>query len=256
MQEAELKVIPRDKGHRSTARSLRKKGYVIGNIYGPGLKNEVCAFTDKDIRHAYQNDFNSNIVLKLSSEASELNGKRVIVKKFERDPVTWRIVHADLYEFSSERPLTIFVPLEFMGTPVGVKMGGGILQVLRRSVEVEALPQDLPNKIEVDISALEIGQNVHVGDLKVADKITVLDSADYTVAAVVEPEKEEEAPVTGAAVEGEVVSAEGEAAPAEGEAAPAEGKAAPAGGKAAPAGGKKPAEGKKPAAEKGGDKKS
>jgi len=245
MQKAVLNVIPRENGNRSTNRKLRREGFVPAHIYGPGFDNGSCSFSEKELRLAFKNDFESARIIELKSDDANLNGKKVILKDLERDPTSWKLVHADLYELSMERALKVMVPLKLEGIPEGVKTGGGILQVVRRAVEIKALPADIPEFISVDISALNIGDNIHVRDLKVSDKYTLLDLADYAIASVIEPQEEEEAtPVVGAVVEGE------EGAPAEGEAAaaPAEGAAPAAEGAA------KPAEGGDKGAAKSGDK--
>src|SRR4051812_29315672 len=129
MQEVQLNVVSRTVGTKSSTKILRNKGMVPANIYGPGVKNEPCAFVEKDMRRLFNNDFARNYVLTLQSGATNLNGKRVLLRNLERDPVTWRLTHADLYEISFERPITVEVPLHFEGTAEGVKNSGGILQV-------------------------------------------------------------------------------------------------------------------------------
>jgi large subunit ribosomal protein L25 len=207
MQQVELNVVPRNTGIKSSTKKLRAEGLVPANIYGPGLKNESCAFSEKEIRSLFKSGFDSNYILNLKAAAGGLNGKKVIIKSIERDSVTWKMLHADLYEISFDRPLTVNIPFHYNGIPDGVKNSGGILQVVRRSVQIRALPNDIPDAIEVDISSLGLGTSLHLGDVKFSDKIEVLDSKGFTLVSVVEAEKEEEVKPVVAAAEGTATAA-------------------------------------------------
>ncbi len=131
----------------------------------------------------------------------------MILKSVERDPARWTLDHVDFYEISDKRPLQVKVPLEFKGTPVGVKIGGGLLQIVRREVTVEALPSAIPEKIEVDVSNLELNNSLHLGDLQVPEGLKVVDSKTYTIASVSEPEKEEVVAAAPVAAEGAAAAA-------------------------------------------------
>jgi len=216
MKTAELKVEPRQVASKSENRRLRREGFVPANVYGPGVKNAYCHFDERDLQKLFRGQSNMNLMISLKSSQPDLEGKRVILKSVERDPASWRALHADFYEINMSRPITVSVPLEFQGTPVGVKIGGGILQIVRRSIQVHALPDQLPEKIEVDISALEVGSSLHVSDLKTADSVEILDSGEYTLALVAEPQKEEE-PVVVAPAEGEGAAAASATAAAAGD---------------------------------------
>lgn len=235
MQQVELKVLPRQTGAKSSTKKLRSEGLVPANIYGPGLKNEICAFSEKEIRGIFKSGFDANYILTLKADNSTLNGKKVILKNIERESVTWKMLHADLYEISFDRPLTVNIPLHFNGTPEGVKNDGGILQIVRRSVQIRALPNDIPEFIEADISGLGLGTSLHLGDVKFSDKIEVLDSKSFTLASVQEAEKEEVV----AAVAGEGAAA----AAGTGTAAAAGTGTSAAAATGAPAGGDKAAKG-------------
>lgn len=238
MQQVELSVVSRATGEKSAIKKLRGQGMIPANIYGPGSENVFCSFSEREFRAALKNNLSSNCILNLKAQDGTLNGKKVILKNLEREPASWKINHADLYEVSMTRPLTVNVPLTYSGTPEGVKNEGGILQVIRRSVSIRALATDIPDSIDVDISALGLGDSLHVGEVKFSDKLKVLDDKKFTIVAVVEAEKEEVVEVAAAA-------------PGEGAAAAAGTGAAAAGTGTAAASGT--AAGAKPAA--GGDKK-
>jgi len=191
MKSAELKVQERVVGNRSETRRLRRVGMVPAIVYGPDSGNIGCSFDERDLKRAFKGHFNLNTILTLQSESKTLAGRRVIVKTVERDPVKWTMDHVDLYEISDKRPITVKVPLEYKGTPVGVKIGGGILQIVRREISIEALPGNIPEKIEVDISGLELNNSLHLSEVTFAAGLRIVDALTSTLASVAEPEKEE-----------------------------------------------------------------
>ncbi len=141
MEKAELKVITRNQDVRTESRRLRREGFVPANVYGYKTKNVVCAFEEKAIRKIFKTGFDTNMLLTLKSDSKEIDGKQVIVKGVERHPVKWSLTHADFFEVNNARPLTVKVPLKYVGVPAGVRLEGGIMQILRRTILVKALPQ-------------------------------------------------------------------------------------------------------------------
>lgn len=202
MKTASLSVEHREQGNKSLNRALRREARVPAVVYGPDGENLFCSFDDREIRRAFHGHLNANTIVTLHSPDTKLNGKRVILKDIQRHPVNWQTEHIDFYEISDKRALVLKVPLELKGIPVGVKIGGGILQVIRREVMIKGFPQDIPESIEVDISGLELNRSLHVSDIKAPEGITIVDSGAFTVAAVNEPEKEEAPVVAAAAAEG------------------------------------------------------
>ncbi len=221
-----MNVSPRQAGQKSEIKTLRSQGKVLANVYGPGKKNEVCSLDEKELRKAFNNDLESNYVIELKSNENHLNGKKVILKAISRNPM-WKIEHIDLYEIAMDRPFDARVPIHYTGTAEGVKNEGGILNIIRRFMKVRALPGDMPDTIEVDVSALKLNESLHISEIKVSSKIKVLDSAKFALVSVNEPEKEE--------VVAAPTAAEGAAAGEGAAAATATGATAPAAGAAAPA---------------------
>jgi large subunit ribosomal protein L25 len=188
--------------------------------------------------------------LKLGSES-----KMVFIKEIQHDPLTNQFLHVDLHEVADDEKMRAKLPTLSKGEPVGVKTGGGILEHTLHEIEVECLPGDLPEFIEIDVSLLEMGKSVHVGELVLGDKIRVLTHKELPIFSVVAPQKEEEvvaAPVDAAAVEATEQKSEAEIAaeagekgekgekPKAGEKQPAKGEAAKPDAKAAaPAKGEK-----------------
>lgn len=207
MKSAELSVQSRDVSRKSATKSLRRLGFVPANLYGAGTENLFCAFDSRDLDRILKQADGANILITLKSEDSQLKGKKVILKSLERDPVKWRPLHADFYVIDPAKPLDVKIPLEYVGVASGVKLGGGILQIIRRSVEVRALPDHLPEKIEVDVSGLDLNQSLHISDLNVSEQVQILDSEKFTIVSVAEQE-EEKAP---GAASGEAAASEAEA---------------------------------------------
>jgi large subunit ribosomal protein L25 len=137
----------------------------------------------------------------------EVQGSRrkVILKEYQREPLRGELLHADFYEVALDKPIEVSVHIELSGTPVGVKLGGGIVDFVTRDLEVSCLPADIPEKITVDISHLEVNKHLRVSELRLGDKVKVLADPDVVIAHVVLPKAEvaaEAAPVEGAPAEG------------------------------------------------------
>jgi large subunit ribosomal protein L25 len=177
-----------DKG-KNVNRRLRAKGMIPGVVYGAAKKSIPVAVSPKEITTILRSASGENTLFDL-----ELEGKRrkVILKEFQLEPVQGRLLHADFYEVALDRTLEVRVHVELQGTPVGVKVQGGILDFVTRELEVECLPADIPERIVVDISELELGKHIRVSDLKIPEKVKVLTELDIVVVHVVAPRAEEE----------------------------------------------------------------
>src|SRR6185436_3469142 len=150
--------------------------------------------------------------------------RKVILKEFQTEPLKGKLLHADFYEVALDRELHIKVHIEVTGTAIGVKRDGGVLDFVTRELEIACLPADIPEKITVDVSELEMGKHIRVHDLKLSEKLRILTDHDLVIVHVVVPRAEEAAP-TAEAVAGAEAAAEpevikkGKAEAAEGEGA-------------------------------------
>lgn len=206
-----LEAAPRSDVGKGVARKLRAGGRVPGVYYGRGEESIPLTVALKDLEAVIENAEGSNVIvdLKLSGEAAK--DRKALIREIQRHPVAGLILHLDLQHISLTERIVVEVPIVLVGTPLGVKDAGGILEHLLREVEVECLPTDIPSKLEIDVSALQIGDSLHVSDLK-ADRATILTEADRAIAAVVPPTiLEEVKPAEEAAVaEPEVIGAKKE----------------------------------------------
>src|SRR4051812_24789557 len=226
-----LSAQKRDQSGKGPSHRLRAKGLIPAVCYGPYDKPLHVAVDPEAIRKAIATPHKFNTVIKLQIDGGE--ARTVLFKDFERDPVEGQMLHADFLEVRMDKDVVVNVPVVLTGKPEGVT-AGGILQQVARTLPVQCKPSDIPEKIEVDVSALKIAESLHVKDVKTPAGVVLKVRGDQTIAVVNVPEKEEEAPKPAAAA---VPGAEGAAAPAAGAAAPAAGGAAPAAGAAAPAAG-------------------
>jgi large subunit ribosomal protein L25 len=246
-KQVKLKAEPRSATGRSAARKLKARGIVPAVIYGSKQKPQPLQVAVRDINVMLSHASGENILVELEI-AGEKDNRSALVQEIQHSPVGGDILHVDFHAISMDEAIQADVPLESVGIANGVKNFGGLLEQSLRSLAIECLPRDLPDKITVDISALNIGDAIHVRDIQLPQGVKAKVQPDLTAFSVVEPAVEEEpVPVAaeGAAAGPEVIT---EKKPAEGEAAPAAGagKGAPAaGGKPAPAAAPKEKEGKK-----------
>ncbi|HZI89956.1 MAG TPA: 50S ribosomal protein L25 [Candidatus Polarisedimenticolia bacterium] len=196
-----------DKG-KGVARRLRVDGRVPGVYYGRGEDSIALTVGLKDLMSVLESADGSNVIVDLKLSGAAAKDRKALIREIQRDPVAGSILHLDLQHISLTERITVEVPVVLVGTPTGVKDGGGILEHLLREVEVECLPTDIPAKLEIDVSAMQIGDSLHVSDLKL-EQGEILTEADRAIAAVVPPTVLEEAKPAeeGAAAEPEVIGA-------------------------------------------------
>lgn len=254
----DLAVELREKSGKGAARQLRRQGRVPAVLYGQG-ECLLLTMEPESFLRILKSQAGSTALLSLSITGAKSNSKRTaLLRDFQVDPVDGKVLHADLFEISMDKPIRVKVPVHVIGsTPVGVKEGG-ILHYNVRELHVECLPAALPDHVEVDASPLSIGQGIHLKEMVKLEGIRYLDDPDTMVVSVAVPmsdAKLEALLASGAegAKEPEVaakgkVAAEGaegaEAAKAGAAAAAGEAKAKE-GGAVAPKGEKKEAEKKK-----------
>lgn len=218
MAETHLEVQAREKTGKGVARKLRVAGQIPAVLYGggrPAFSLSLNPLHLHKVLHGSEMGMNTLIDLKVSGHA-ELDGKTVMVRDLQRDPVKGTFIHADLYEVDLSQKIEVQVPLHLTGKSKGVEFSGGILDHALREVEVRCLPRAIPDEFLVDVTDLELGDSLHVRDIGLPEGVEMISDGDLSLVSVVAPTKEEE-PVVEEAAEGEEGAAEGEAA--EGDAA-------------------------------------
>jgi len=223
---------PREgKFNKNAARRVRAAGKIPAVLYGPGHEPVAVEVDPKQISRILYSDSGHNTIFDIEVTGSPAT--KAMIVDWQREPIKDQLIHIDLKRIALDKVLNVSVRVKLLGTPVGVKTEGGILDQVLREVEIECLPTDIPSHIDVDVSGMKMHDVLRVSGLPHSDKIKYLDAEDATIAHVIAI-REEAAPVAGA--EG----AEGAAA-----AAPAEPEVAKKGKTEAPDAAKKPEGGAK-----------
>ena len=182
---------PRSSRGKNEARRTRVAGKIPAIVYGAFKDPQAVSVNPKDILKIIRGKSGHNAIFDL--EISGVERTPVIVADEQYDPVKDTLIHIDLKRIDLTRKLRVSIPIHSHGEAKGVKQQGGVLDLVTRSIEIECIPDDIPNQFDVDVTELMIGNNIRVSDLKVADGIRVLTSPDAVIAHVVGI-KEEAAP--------------------------------------------------------------
>jgi len=191
MEKVILKAEARSATGKKVAKDLRNKGLIPANVYKGAkgaLSLQISIDGLKEVLHTKAGE-NVIITLKIPGEGSAKD-KTVLIKEIQRDPVKDAILHVDFNEISLTEALKVNVPLASRGEPVGVKADGGVLEHVIRELQVECLPTAIPEKIEVDVSSLKIGDAVYINNIKIPDGVKVLNDPEL-IAMIVKPPKVE-----------------------------------------------------------------
>ncbi len=209
MAEIVLNAKGRTDRGKNAARRLRREGLIPAIVYGGKGDNIAVAVDPKALHKVLRSEAGRNAILKLDIVGS--GGTNAILKSWQVDPIKENFLHADFYRIAMDVAIRVNVNVAIKGEARGVKVDGGILELVLREIEVECLPGDIPERIEVDVTDLGINDALRISDLPVTGKVKVLESSDQVVVHVVSVKEEVVAPAPGA-----VPVAEGEvAAPAE-----------------------------------------
>jgi large subunit ribosomal protein L25 len=191
--DAILEATARDSFGKNEARRTRREGLVPAVLYGAsgGANKETTAIAVNPkallkILHS-ESGANTLISLKLAGTADA----RVLVREYQLDPVTHQLLHADFYRVAMDRAIRVMIPVVVRGEPAGVKQQGGILEFVRREIEIECLPGDIPEHVEVDVSELMLHQGTRVRDLAVQPKWKPVSDSDMMLVHVIMPKAEE-----------------------------------------------------------------
>ena len=202
-----------EKGTKKVLSTLRAESRIPAVVYGGEKPPISLALSEKEFMAARRKG-GANAIMRLKHAKGE---ETVIVKELQRHPVTDRPVHADFQRISLTVKIEAKVPLNIVGEAPGVKTSGGMMSIDMRELRIKALPTAIPQKVDVDVSKLELHQSIHVKDLVLPEGVEVLDSVDAAVIRIVLAKIEVVAePVVGAVVEGAVAATEPESASTKG----------------------------------------
>jgi large subunit ribosomal protein L25 len=223
MDQKTFTAVERTKLGKGPVGRLRKDGKVPAVIYGRKGTSVSVSLEEKEVLKTLH-EISESTIVKVKVGGKEIDA---FVKDTQMDYLANKLLHVDFYEVEKDRVLRAKVPLKMVGSPAGVREGG-VFEIATHEIEVECLPANLPERIEVDVSNLNLNQTIHVRDLKLAASVKVHTSADQVVAAVKYAKEEKVAPVVEAIAGGTAEAAEAAAAT---DAAPVEAPAKEKGGK-------------------------
>ena len=207
MASAKLSAKGRDGQGKGDNRKLRQTGYIPAVIYGHGEKTRSVAVNAHELELLFSRVHVENTVIDLNVEG-EKKPIRALVREVQTHPARGQIVHVDFYQIHAGERVTMQIPINFVGTAAGVK-NGGILQHTMDELEVEVSADNIPESINIDVSALEIGDSVHVSDVQAPEGVKLLDNPDRSVCSVSPPQagivEEVAAPEVAAPAEPEVI---------------------------------------------------
>ena len=192
MEQIELVAQQRTGIGKETVKKLRKEGLIPCILYGPAFKEAVpLTVTVLELSKALSTEAKGNVLVNLKIEGDKKKTRTVMFRGFQRDPLKRNIIHVDLYELLMDHKLIVDVPVHLTGKAQGVALGG-ILQQESRTLKVECLPNQIPDKIDVDVTSLTIGYSIHVKDITLPQGLKVVGEPNQTIALVAAPTAEVE----------------------------------------------------------------
>jgi large subunit ribosomal protein L25 len=190
-KQVKLTAEPRETTGRSAIRKLKARGIVPAIVYGGKEKPQPLQVSRRDISLMLSHASGENILVELEI-AGEKSSRMAMIQEIQHSPVGGDVLHVDFHAVSMDEKIEADVPLEPSGLANGVKNFGGLLEQSLRALEVECLPRDLPDKITVDVSSLNIGDSIHVRDIQLPAGVAAKTQLDLTAFSVVAPSVEEE----------------------------------------------------------------
>jgi large subunit ribosomal protein L25 len=211
-----VKASQRTEFGKNCSRRLRRSGSIPATVYGQGKNATSLSLDPKIVNGILHSHAGQNTIFELTVDGQDTT--HALIKDFQLDPINGKLLHVDLLRIDMTTKLKVKVPFEIVGQAVGVKVGGGLLDIVLREIEVECLPADIPEHIPVDVTHLALNQALRVSELQVSDRIQILTDPDAVVVHVAPIRAEAEVPAEAPAetAEPEVIK-KGKAA-AEGEA--------------------------------------
>jgi large subunit ribosomal protein L25 len=200
MATARLGAAARQQAGKGAARALRREGRVPAVIYGHAREPQPLSVSTRELERLLEHHAAASTVIEL-----DLDGRtsRTLIREIQRHPFKRAILHVDFQELVAGERISVKVPLVYVGTPEGVRTGGGMLDQVMHEVSVESDPSNIPGTIEVDVADLGMAQTLHVSDLKLPEGVTALDDEGLTVCTVRPPRVEEAAPAAAEPAPGE-----------------------------------------------------
>jgi large subunit ribosomal protein L25 len=191
LERINLDVTIRKTTGKGPARRLRMEGLMPAILYGPEAAPIMLTVPVRKFENVLKKTNIGQVLLNLNIQNGQTVTKTAMIKELQRKPVSGNFVHVDFYEVAMDRKIRVNVPIVPTGHSVGVEQGG-MLQVVRRELEVLCFPNEIPETIEIDVTHLEIGDSVHVEEIPLQGNVEISAEVNFTVITVLSPKKEEE----------------------------------------------------------------
>jgi large subunit ribosomal protein L25 len=192
LEQINLNVRVRKTTGNSPARSLRREGRIPAVLYGPKTEPILLSIDSREFEQIAQKSTIGSVLLNLQIQNGQTESRPAMVKELQAHPVTQKFLHVDFYEVDMQRKIKVMVPVVVRGKAKGAE-DGGMLEIIRREIEVLCLPTEIPEAFEVDVTDLNIGDAIHIGDIQHGDNIEIPADAKVTIVTVVAPKVEVEA---------------------------------------------------------------
>jgi large subunit ribosomal protein L25 len=213
LEKIELQATVRKTVGNGPARGLRRIGKIPAVLYGSKTEPVLLSVNTRDVEQVLKKGSIGQIILNLVIQNGKKITKAAMIKELQTHPVSGSFIHVDFYEIDMKRQINVMVPIVTKGISKGVELGG-LLNIVRREVEILCLPGDIPESIEIDITDLDIGDAIHIEDIALGDDIEVSSDINFTVVTVLSPKVEEVEEEEEEELEEAESEAEGEAAEA------------------------------------------
>jgi len=208
LEKIELNATIRKTVGNGPARELRRQGMIPAVLYGPKSEAIMLSVEIRELENILKSGNIGQLLLSLVIHNGKKQTKTAMIKELQSQPVSGSLLHIDFYEVAMDQKIRVSIPVVTIGDAVGVDLGG-ILQVVRHEVDVFCYPNEIPESIEVDITNMDVGDSLHIGDIPLDETIELADESNFTMVTVLSPKVEEEE------VEEEEELEEGEEAEAE-----------------------------------------
>ena len=187
MKSVALTAFQRTTGRRAGAKKLRASGRVPAVIYGRHNPPQSLEIKIKDIQNVINSAHSEIVLLDLAVDGDPKPKRLALMQEVQHHVLSHKLLHVDLHEVAEDEKVTVMVPVEAVGEAIGVKTGGGTLEHVLFKLKVRSLPKDLPEALMVDVSALEIGKSIHIGEVKAPSGVEILGDKKVPVLSVAAP---------------------------------------------------------------------
>src|SRR5688572_14004307 len=197
-KQLKLKAEVRSGAGRPVAKKLRRQGVVPASICSKGEDSQLVQVDKKEITKLLAHATSEHVLVDLEVvDGGKSTNRLALIQEVQHHPVRRDVMHVDFHAVRADEKLHALIPIEPVGEPTGVKNYGGVLEIAVHELDVECLPKDLPEIIRIDVTALNVGQSIHVRDLQLPEGVTSRMSGDLTIITVASPRVKAE-PVAGA----------------------------------------------------------